>query len=54
MANENRVLSRRGARILTTEEANAAKGGKPIHDTETVCTFVPGFGADGDVKLGEC
>jgi hypothetical protein len=49
---DNRVLSRRGARVITTEEAGTVKGGGP--QTETVCTFQPGYGADGDTFLGEC
>lgn len=50
---DNRVLGRRGARIVTTEEAMQVTGnGGPR--TETVCTFRPGVGADGDTFLGEC
>ncbi|HKD15805.1 MAG TPA: hypothetical protein VKE71_14825 [Candidatus Angelobacter sp.] len=50
---DNRVLSRRGARLLTSEETKRASGsGLP---TDTPCTFDPRSGAvDGDVRLGEC
>ena len=48
----NRVLSRRGARVVSTEEAESVHGGGP--QTETVCTFKPGYGTDGDTFLGEC
>jgi len=55
MSNEkdNRVLGRRGARVLTNEEAErASASGLP---TDTVCTYDPRSGAvDGDVRLGEC
>jgi hypothetical protein len=47
----NRVLGRRGARIVTTQEVDAVHGGQ---STETVCTFVQKGGPDGDVTLGEC
>ena len=54
MANEkdNRVLSRRGARIVNEEETCHVNGGVR---TTTLCTFnaitrLP----DGDVALGEC
>jgi hypothetical protein len=55
MANQddNRVLSRRGARVVTTEEARNISGSGGPH-TETVCTFDPVVGPDGDFKLGEC
>ena len=49
----NRVLSRRGARVVTTEEADAVQGASPL-PTDTVCTYKPGYGADGDTFLGEC
>ena len=48
---ENRVLGRTGARVVTVEEAEAVKGGQT---TETLCTFDPKAGPDGDVTLGEC
>ncbi|HKE31453.1 MAG TPA: hypothetical protein VKD65_06995 [Candidatus Angelobacter sp.] len=50
---DNRVLSRKGARVLTNEEAERASGsGLP---TDTPCTYDPRSGAvDGDVRLGEC
>ena len=51
----NRVLSRRGARVVTTEEADAVQGGGGGGpQTETVCTFRPDYGTDGDTFLGEC
>ena len=50
--NDNRVLLRRGARTVTTEEALSVKGGGG--HTATVCTFDPRTGPDGDVALGEC
>lgn len=51
---EDRVLGRRGARIVTTEEAMSVKGSGPA-GTATVCTFDPRtHAADGDVALGEC
>lgn len=52
MNQENRVLSRQGARELTQEEANNVQGGLR---TLTVCTFGVSAGssfADGDP--GEC
>lgn len=55
MASEksNRVLSRRGARVVTTEEADAVQGASPL-PTDTVCTYKPGSFTDGDTFLGEC
>lgn len=52
MANEkeNRVLGRKGARVVNEQELDRINGG--VH-TETVCTFGP-KGLDGDVSLGEC
>lgn len=50
---EDRVLGRRGARIITTEEAMSVKASGGPH-TNTVCTFDPKLGPDGDVSLGEC
>lgn len=50
---ENRVVVRRGARILSSEEIDRVNGGT-VH-TLTACTFSFSFAsADGDVKLGEC
>jgi hypothetical protein len=46
---DNRVLGRRGARELTPLETDHVTGGIR---TLTVCTFLEGFGPDGDV--GEC
>lgn len=52
-AKNNRVLSRRGARVVTMEEASEVKGsGGPA--TETLCSFNPKTGPDGDFKIGEC
>ena len=51
--NDNRVLGRQGARVVTMEEAAIVTGNGGPH-TETVCTFRPGVGADGDTFLGEC
>lgn len=51
--NDNRVLSRRGARVVTTEEARTVNGGGGPQ-TETVCTFDPSIGPDGDFRIGEC
>ena len=50
---DNRVLGRKGARLLSNEEAKrASASGLP---TDTVCTFDFRSGAvDGDVRLGEC
>ena len=50
---QDRVLGRRGARIVTTEEAMSVKASGGGH-TATVCTFDPRTGPDGDVALGEC
>jgi hypothetical protein len=49
----NRVLSRRGARVVTTEEAASVQGASAL-PTDTVCTYKPSSGADGDTFLGEC
>jgi hypothetical protein len=53
MEQNNRVLSRRGARELNIDEVNYIGGG--IH-TETLCT-VPTTtcpNTDGDASIGEC
>ena len=50
---ENRVVVRRGARTLSTEEIDRVGAGG-VH-TLTLCTFNSASAtADGDVKLGEC
>jgi hypothetical protein len=50
---ENRVVVRRGARILSAEEIDHVNGAA-VH-TLTACTFnLAATTADGDVKLGEC
>lgn len=48
---DNRVLSRRGARIVNEKETRLVNGGLA---TETLCTFDPRFGADGDTFTGDC
>lgn len=53
-----RVLSRKGARVITTEEALSIGGGiGPVHPTVSVCTFdirVGGLGgSDGDTAPGD-
>ena len=52
MNDQNRVLARRGARALNTEEIERVGGGLRL-PTDTVCTFGPS-GKDGDTFLGEC
>jgi hypothetical protein len=52
MNHDNRVLARRGARALNTEEIERVSGGLRL-PTDTVCTFGPS-GKDGDTFLGEC
>jgi hypothetical protein len=52
MKENNRVLSRRGARVLSPEEMERVSGSLP---TDTVCTWDPNRGvADGDSFIGEC
>lgn len=52
MNENNRVLSRRGARNLSPEEIERVSGSL---QTDTVCTWDPKRGAtDGDTFLGEC
>jgi hypothetical protein len=52
MNENNRVLSRRGARVLSAEEMERVSGSLP---TDTVCTWDPNRGvADGDSFIGEC
>lgn len=51
MNDQNRVLTRRGARELTEEETLKASGGLP---TDTVCTLSATSARDGDTFLGEC
>ena len=48
---DNRVLSRRGARIVTVDEAQLVNGG---YQTETLCSFNPKYGPDGDVFTNDC
>ena len=48
---KKRVLSRRGARIVTEDETAQVNGGI---QTETLCSFDPDFGADGDLFTGDC
>lgn len=47
---DNRVLGRKGARVVNEQELDLVNGGL---QTETVCSFGPN-GLDGDVFLGEC
>jgi len=49
--NDNRVLTRRGARDLTPEEIELATGGLR---TLTACTIDELLPRDGDVSIGEC
>lgn len=48
---DNRVLIRKGARELDYSEIELVGGSLR---TLTFCSFSPQFGADGDVKIGEC
>jgi hypothetical protein len=47
---ENRVLGRKGARLVTEVETTAVNGG--IH-TETLCS-ISATGPDGDLFTGDC
>ena len=50
---ENRVLSRRGARIMTDAEVTKVSGGG--FQTETACSFDPKTNRiDGDVFTNDC
>jgi len=51
MNNENRVLIRRGARDLSTQEMEQVTGGLR---TATFCSINATGQRDGDVSLGEC
>jgi hypothetical protein len=52
MNDNNRVLSRQGARTLSAQEIEQVTGG--IH-TLTACTFDPDLRSkDGDASIGEC
>lgn len=51
MNDENRVLIRRGARDLSTEEMERVTGGLR---TATFCSINAKGQRDGDVSLGEC
>lgn len=54
MTNEkSRVLGRKGARLVTEIETNAVSGGMRI-ETETLCSFDPDCGLDGDLFTGDC
>ena len=48
---DNRVLSRRGARIINEQEITKVNGGL---NTETFCSWDPDFGADGDQFTNDC
>ena len=50
MNDDNRVLTRRGARELNEHEVERVSGG---FRTLTACTFAV-TGADGDASIGEC
>ena len=57
MSKQNdRVLSRMGARELTGEEVTAVVGTQCGHRvcTTTLCTIDSAGAHDGDVSLGEC
>ena len=47
---DNRVLGRRGARLVTEVETGIVNGGIR---TETKCSFGP-TGVDGDLHTGDC
>lgn len=49
-SNDNRVLGRRGARMITEDEASEVNGGII---TATKCSFGP-TGVDGDLHTGDC
>jgi hypothetical protein len=51
MTDENRVLIRRGARDLSTQEMERVTGGLR---TATFCSINAKGQRDGDVSLGEC
>ncbi|HEY4677104.1 MAG TPA: hypothetical protein VIJ01_08080 [Candidatus Angelobacter sp.] len=51
MNEQDRVLIRRGARELATEEVDLINGGLR---TLTACTIGEGGQRDGDVSIGEC
>jgi hypothetical protein len=51
MNDQNRVLVRRGARDLSTEEMERVSGGLR---TATFCSINKLGQRDGDVSLGEC
>jgi len=51
MNDQNRVLVRRGARDLSTEEIERVSGGLR---TATFCSINKLGQRDGDVSLGEC
>lgn len=48
---ENRVLGRKGARVVTEIEATAVNAGI---QTDTICTVGGPAGADGDLFTGDC
>jgi hypothetical protein len=51
MNQENRVLSRKGARELTPQETGYVFG---AIRTQTMCTADGPTGMDGDASIGEC
>ena len=48
---ENRVLGRRGARLITEVESTVVNGGL---STDTICTLGVHHKLDGDVFTGDC
>jgi hypothetical protein len=51
MSEENRVLGRRGARVVTEIETTAVSGGIA---TETLCSIGRNGSLDGDLFTGDC
>jgi len=51
MNDNNRVLTRTGARELNRDEVDRVSGSI---GTLTACTWDPDFGKDGDSAIGEC
>ena len=54
MTNDNRVLSRRGARVLSQEELDIIAGsGGPVVCTQA-CTSVPSYSGNSFICDSEC
>jgi hypothetical protein len=49
---DNRVLGRKGARIMTELETTVVNGG--IVSTDTICTLGANHSLDGDLFTGDC